>query len=700
MAPTPRSPFAHRNTWLTPFVAMLSLLVALAGCSDDVQQGITVPADGWGVGDGSPFGDSKNNLEAGEWQDSASTDGSDSSAPGSDSQVVTTGGELFFAHNKDDFGGVCETMCSLLMYQNSSRKIGVRYVVDGVPTPAALVEFALVDPSNKVGAIKTAGVFTDDNGEAWTDVTSGTELGSFEVVARVIDDPSIADLPFKLLVQSKVKGPLTITPHYAGAKLQSQFGAIQLRLTRQVAGQPACKGLDMTSTLPTAEWKSPNLKFDKPWTLSFPTFPNWVKQNQDANGEVAFTVVGVAYKYNANPANATPISAGCIDTGAVVKLNAQGVPEGDPVIVNIYDLPPRLAGVYDITSNIDLLSILPDPVELVLKTVIDVMTDPVAGVLALVCKLSNSSLQSLCGAVFDDPKDPNINELKGFGGIIVKFLSQIIKSFLPAEVQSAFNTGADIGQILTNLEISGTLEIKKEPDPATQTLTANDTKQVWTTITYKWSAGAGCNPQDPNCGKKSFNIEQFQAEAIVGQFTLWRNIVLSEIDIGKHALSVKWGALVNYLVQKQVLPILTYDPNYPSVYIDTYQELFKSILAGKACLQQDTCCNEFATQLAPNSGGLFNASTLAGMCEVLVELGSTMLDTTLNNLGGQSGNATNNTGLLLSAQKCAAIDVNDDMYIDALGGMLGKDMCLWNMTLTIGGTPQPIDSKFFAKRSN
>jgi hypothetical protein len=185
--------------------------------------------------------------------------------PGSDSQVQTTGGELFFVHDKDDFGGVCETLCSLLMYQNSSRKIGVRYVIDGAPAPpGALVEFALVDPTNTVGAVKTSGVFTDDNGEAWTDVTSGTELGNFEVVARVIDDPTIPDLPFNLLVQSKAKGPLTITAHYSGAKLQSQFGAIQVRLTKQVSGQPACKGLDMSASLPTAEWKSPNLKFDKP----------------------------------------------------------------------------------------------------------------------------------------------------------------------------------------------------------------------------------------------------------------------------------------------------------------------------------------------------------------------------------------------------------------------------------------------------
>ena len=694
--PVPAAPSRpHNAVWRSATALLVVLLTtALAACSDNTTTGQMMPIDGANLfGDGAGF-------------DAVGVDGEQGSddatvQPGSDSQVQTTGGELFFVHDKDDFGGVCETLCSLLMYQNSSRKIGVRYVIDGAPAPpGALVEFALVDPTNTVGAVKTSGVFTDDNGEAWTDVTSGTELGNFEVVARVIDDPTIPDLPFNLLVQSKAKGPLTITAHYSGAKLQSQFGAIQVRLTKQVSGQPACKGLDMSASLPTAEWKSPNLKFDKPWVLSFPTFPGWVKQNQTAGGEVAFTVVAVAYKYNANPANATPISAGCIDTGAVVKLNSQGVPEGDAVIVNIYDLPPRLAGIYDITSKIDILSILPDPVELVLKTIIDVMTDPVAGVLALVCKLTNSSLQSLCGAVFDDPNNPNINELKGFGGIIVKFLSQIVLSFLPEDVKSAFNTGADIGQILTNLEISGTLEIKKEPDPQTQYLPASQTKQVWTTITYKWSAGAGCNPQDPNCGKKSFNIEQFQAEAIVGQFELWRDAVLSEIEIGKHALSVKWGALVNYLVQKQVLPILTYDPAYPSVYIDTYQELFKSILAGKACLAQDTCCEDFANQLSPNSGGLFSASTLSGMCEVLVELGSTLLDTTLNSLGGESGNAAANTGLLLSAQKCAAIDVNDDMYIDALGGALGKDMCLWNMTLTIGGQPQPITSKFFANRAN
>jgi hypothetical protein len=471
---------------------------------------------------------------------------------------------------------------------------------------------------------------------------------------------------------------------------------LQARLTKQIDGQPACVSLDLGDTLPAAAWTSPSMKWDTPWALNFTTLPNWVAKEAGPDGTVAFTVIGLAYPA-AGGSTSKATAAGCVDTGAIIKVGSNGVVEGNDIIVDIQDLPPRLKGTYDVVNHIDLLSILPDGVELVFKTVLDVVTDPIGGLLSLACKLGGGSLDSLCGYVFTDKANPSIKELTAVGDIVTKFLNAILLSYLPDTVKTGLATGADLGEILTNLEMGGVIEIKAEPDNSGY-LPASQTKQLWSTVTYKWTLGQTCAANDPKCGKKTFNIEAFQNEAIVGQFELWRNAMLSQIKIGKHSLKVKWGALVNYIVQKQLLPAITKDPKNPGApVIDSYAKLLKSLMGSKQCLVKDTCCSDFAKQLAAKQG-LLKEDFLTSTCEVLVNVGTAYLESQLTKLDGDSGDPTKGSGLLLSADGCNIYETNQDQLIDLFGGPQAKDQCTWDMTLTIGGAPQSIKGKFFATR--
>jgi len=682
--------FINKSAILT----LTSCLLVLAACGESTVAGTLVTGDGAGTN----FGQ---NLDGkGDGAVSNKDSGGQNSTTDSDGVVTAPDGEagsvgvLSFAMAKDDFGGICDTACGLILTQNAVRPIAVKYLVDGKPKADTLIQFALKDPNNKLVEVSTPNVPVDDKGVGQCDLKSGGDLGTVDVVASVPDDPAAGQLVFTLHVQSKAKGPPSITLHYTGNQALQDFGIIQVRLTKQEKpGTPACKDIDLgdKANLPSAAWQSPQLlKWDKPWSISYPQFPPWVQQQ---GGDVTFTVVGIAAKLQGS----SPLAGGCLDTGFTVKYNATTKSiEGESVTVNVVDLPPRLKGVYDLMSTINLVSILPPAVANVLNDLFDILKDPVAGVLSLACKLTNGKLDSFCAFIFDDPKKPNINDLKQpFGGIIVKFLDAILLTFLPENIKTGLATSKDLANIFTDLHVGGTIEIKAEPDNA-GFLDKAQTKDTWSTVTYQWTLGAACNKNDPNCGKKTFNIEAFQADAIVGHFDLWRDVLKSTVKIGQHALNVKWGALVNYIVQKQLLPAVTADPKNPGAPpIDSYEKLIKSLLGSKLCLVKDTCCEDFGKQLAGKQS-IVGADFLAQTCEILVTLGTGYLEAQLTGLDAQSGDPASGKGLLLGTVDCPIFDADGDQFIDAIGA--SSQHCNWDMTLNLGGKTANIQSKFYALR--
>ena len=607
-------------------------------------------------------------------------------------------GELRFAMpngNKDDFGGLCAESCKLTLTQNTVRKIYVQYLVEGVPQPNALVRFAKIDPNNANAEVLIENSITDDDGYAVSELKASTALGTIDIAAVVPDDEGAGSKVFQINVISKAKGPLQIRLTYKGSGNPLELVYLKARLTKQDEnGDPICNDIDLGDVLPKAQWESPgNLQWNKPWAITYSAFGKWVKENVETDGQpVKFTVVGVAAKSNLDAVRA----AGCVDTGATVTWNPQTqAVEGEDVTVELKELPPRIKGTYDMVTKLDLISVLPDNVENVFKAIFDIVTDPVAGTLSLVCKLGNANLAGFCGQIFNDTKNPNINDLKQpFGALIVKFLGAVLYGYLPDSVKTGLNTGADLAKILTDLELGGVMELKAEPD-ANGFLAKEFTKSEFQSVTYKWSLGKACNPKDPNCGKKTFNVSAFQPEVIVGQFDLWRDALLSEIKIGEHGLTLKWGALINYIVQKQLLPAIFADPKDPSApVIDSYEKLFKSLLGGKKCLVKDTCCEDFAKGLAKQQS-LVSETFLANSCGLMITVGSGWIESQLTGLDSNSG--TNQT-MTLKTDKCAIFDDNQDMIIDTIGKSTLQ--CDWNLQVKIGGKPQPVKASFYAIRQD
>lgn len=694
----------HPGGLLTCGLLTCGLLFA---CSSSVPGTVVYDLDGYGAdagGGGFQFDDAEPADTGAEPEDAgAQTDG-ETGLDGSEEDfgLPEGPGELRYAlpnDNADDFGGFCieNVGCALQVTQNSTRKLPVQYLKGGVPVPGALVQFELDAADAALGELLSKNVFTDENGVAVAEIKGNAALGVIDVAAHVPEDEEVASQVFSVHLLSKAKGPLSITLQYVGVNNPFGFGSVKVRLIHQEnEGFPACADMDLGGVLPTADFESPpNLQFGQPWTVSYPFFATWVEQQVSLGDDpVRFTVVGIAAKDSIS----APKAAGCVDTGATVTWNpVTKALEGDSVLVKVYDIPPRLEGTYEITTNINLLSVLPDNIEPIFQILVDIVSDPIAGILSLGCKLGGSGLDGFCGLIFANPSDPNIEQLQvPVGSLVVELLNQVLFALLPEDVKNGLTVGGDIAKILTNLEISGTMEIKDEPD-ANGYLPDTQTKQTWTTINYKWSVGLPCNPQDPSCGKKAFNVNAFQKDAITGSFELWRDAILSQVDIGIHALNIKWGALVNYIVQKQVLPVLFGQSD--GIIVDSYEKMIKALLSGKQCLVKDTCCDEFAATLSSQQG-LIGQDGISLACETLIDVGTGFLEGTLLSLDADSGNAQAGTGLLLGATSCPLFDTKDDNptvnVIEAIGAK--TQPCEWDMTLTLGGNTEQLKATFWATR--
>jgi hypothetical protein len=172
-----------------------------------------------------------------------------------------------------------------------------------------------------------------------------------------------------------------------------------------------------------------------------------------------------------------------------------------------------------------------------------------------------------------------------------------------------------------------------------------------------------------------------------------------ELGIGEHSLNLHYGALLNYILQKVVLPRVFGDGSDGLPVVDSYEKLIKSLLGGgKECLNpaagQKTCCQSFTDNVIEKAGDAIPASLLANACESLISLGANYLETKLVELDLDTGK-----NLFLKTPEgipCKVYDTNSDMKIDSWGKKEPKaDRCKWDIQLEILGNQTAIDKNSF-----
>ena len=583
--------------------------------------------------------------------------------------------------------------CNFEMAFNQSRTFKVIYFEEGTPVPSQEIEWELINIEDETGTpmatidAKSSG--TNVEGVGSVNVTTSDILGQFALKATAVSNKlQIPPLYFDIVVLPKQVEPLTVKLKYEGKYGDLAF-KVYLFLQDQ-GGSPKCDDIDPTGSLPVADKASSELSLTQ--TAKFMGFNSLAPDKP-----LMFTIIATGYKPGG------PVLAfGCDDLEGLVEFAKSRL-----VTIVLHDDPPRYKGKYQVVNHFDMISALPDGIDDTLNVVIDFFNSPTAGLMEITCILKDQAtvLEDLCENFFNDPDDPDINSLTMIGGIVQDVVDAILYSLLEDNVGGdIWFTGKDVGNILRNLKIHSTITLKEEPD-ATGFIPSETTEEEWHTVSIQWTLGQDCNPLDPDCGLKSFSFNAIGQEVLVASFDAriggtpqdWQAGEFDKLVIYSHSLDLKYGAFLNFVIEKLMLPMLAGDGSDGLPVIDSYEKFFGSLLGGKDCLQLNNCCAAFSEAIAAQSGDWVKGLMQSG-CDVWIPMAAEYLRSSLTGLDADTGDAF--TIATKTEVPCTLYDMDNNQVIDTWGKMDPPEMrCLWDVLLKLGGTDVLFDAEFWGGKS-
>jgi len=587
-----------------------------------------------------------------------------------DSNIETYSLKFDQAAGDDNISCENSVHCAIFLSYNSSRTLNVVLKGDDKPLAGRLISFAIENDPDDLGHVTAYTAYTNGSGVAGIQVKANQSIpGAFTVKAS-IDEPGVAPLYFDISITPKGVVPLTVVADYAGNRPLVTYTT---KLYLQGEGQPDCADLEKLYSQETAHYQSPPTNMTQ--SVKFTEFVG-LKDG----GPQKYTVLA----YALNPTGAV-WAWGCDSENAEVVYGYSTT-----VSVDLVDIPPVYKGTYEVTSYFDFISALPDEAEPYVNLVLDFFGSPTESLLGLMCMIPSDTLGEFCGFLFDDEDAPTVT-----GDIVMQLVDAIIVGLTKDTVWGdVMASGADVASMLQQFEMGGIITFKDQPDAA-GVWTQDVTEESWDTVVVKWSLDANCDPfVDDDCGKMQFSLGAIdQQGAVSGSFTA---SVANEWDltIDEHPIDLKYGAILNYVIESQLLPIMTGWEAGDTFKIDTYEEFLQYILAGKECFEPGfgkTCCEAFAENLA-NNAGTIGENLAESACDLLTELGAAYIEQQLVGLTADTGEAF----VIGTAEPCKFYDANDDMIVDGFGTK--AKMCTWKATIDFGSSSTTMDADFFATR--
>ena len=576
--------------------------------------------------------------------------------------------------------------CNFELSYNQKRTFEVVYLEDSMPVPSQEIAWELInveeEDGNPMATIDTISSGTNPDGIASVNVTSKDLMGQFALRATAISTKfTIPPLYFDIVIVPKQEEPLIVKFKYEGAAM---FDVVKAYLFLQDdGGMPGCSLIDPNSP-PMADKASPEFNnMLQSWKIS--ALPNFGPEEP-----LHFTVLATAYK-----AGGPVLASGCNEEDAVVEFGKSTV-----VTVALHDVPPKYKGKFEVVNHFDLLSALPDNVEMVVNVVLDFFNSPATGIMQLSCICADSDAQDMCETFFKDPDNPDPNDLTMAGDISANMINAILLSMLEENIgEDVLFTGKDVGNMLRDIDIYSTATLKAEPDQ-TGAIVAADTEVEWHTLSFQWTIGEDCNPQDPDCGLKSFSFNAIGQDVITTAFDAhidgYGQGQFDKLVIDTHAVNFKYGAFVNFTIEKLLLPMLLGDGSDGLPVVDSYEKFFGAMMGGKECLIMNTCCDVYAQNVSGQAGGWMEGLLKTG-CSALIACGADYLRTLLVGLDADEGESF--TLETKAGQPCTLYDTSSDQTIDAFGKPEPPELrCAWDVLLKLAGTEVAFDAEFWGVR--
>lgn len=611
---------------------------------------------------------------------------------------VRMGKVLQFVQDTGDDNQPCKgtANCQIDLSYNSSRDIKVQYLENGVGVSNKVITYELINDPNSLGKLDSGSAYTDTNGITSQTVRSAKAMiGTFAVKVCVMNDDTVPCLTFNASVSPKGIIPLTVGfkfNQYNGPYKQ-QLAFAKFYIFKQDAnGVPKCgtdiKGVD---NLPQATINSSQVNISQ--TAQFAELPNLEQDKQQM-----YTVVGAALTNDGHTK-----AWGCNDADGKVIWG-----QGTQVMLDMLDLHPKLVGSYEVQSSFDLVSGLPPKVATVVNAIVGFFQDPSGEIMLLICQFGgqNGTMNSFCGYLFNDPNNPQLDDKSAVGTAVADVLNVLVVAMLekycpdkqhPETCKKVFLVGKDVSNMLKQFRLDMKLTVNAEPDD-TGVMPADSMTEDWHTVYFRWTFGQNCDPFDESCGQQHFDLSSVTGvggaiNATYAGTMHWAAKVGEHdaLEIPMHPLNIKYGALVDFAIEKLVLPAVFGNGSDGLPAVDSWEALIGSLFGGKECLQNNNCCETFAKVQLKDQSGI--VQTLAkGACDAFLQVAPSYLRQMLTGLDGKTGNFRIGT-----KTPVIMLDTNADMEFDTIGEK-PNDPGVWDAKLMVGGVSYSPQSTFYGTR--
>jgi hypothetical protein len=582
----------------------------------------------------------------------------DTNAGWDSKQPPTGANKLTFAKPVGSNGQPCSTQCTELVAPASTVLLEVDYRTSAnTPISNAAIVFNTTATVN-TAFLSDSVVYTNQSGRAFVQLTAGAEAsGTTTVTAQPLNDAQAGTLTFFIEFSQPAAPVLTVTHNYFGTK---PITSLEVRLFYQQNGFPTCADVnpDSNTVLPTPAKTAGPIAIGQPATFT------------DLPGLQA----GITQQWTVQligPPGAVPVAVGC--TAGVVVTHGQS----QQITISVGDLPLRFKGSYAITTDMNMYDNLPSSGADAINTFLQVLTDPGTLVLIQTCDNASGITGTLCGLLLSNGQPSGIG--LSLATLVNDKAALIIQQQIGADGPTAAQHLVDM---LKQMQLSSTITFQAEPVDSMQggqstAFPAGMSTEVWETATINWTLGKQCNPNDPNCGLETVPLASVYGSTPQAAFDASVN-QSNGLSIAKHTVPLMtYGQLVNYVVEKKVVPHLFGDGTDGFPKVDTYENVAAIILGSKGCIPNyDQCCEEFKTKASAFSIPSFLLGTVKSVC--------------LSSIPGVAGWMRNKM-LALSAPltigtypntPCQAVDTTGDRNVNTLGSVQQK--CQWEATFQMG----------------
>ena len=487
---------------------------------------------------------------------------------------------------------------------------------DGEPVENAQVDFEVVDADDDDTApsLSSAGVYSGPSGDAAVDLYFGNEEGAWTVRA---DHPSSNDVEFDVIAGPAEAGQIEVSLINPSASIMD-LSDIDVRIYRETL-------FDCQHFQPLGPQNDDAALADEfvPFLGSDVTFEN-LSTNQ------RYVVTAIARGEEGQRAAGACVGSLVVDHEETTSAE---------LILQLVPLNPT--GVYDVVSHWDFTEALEDsgPAGSIIVRVLNIFENPGEAIYDEIINLVGNLVGGIISGAFD-----TFLSITGLDQTFQNMINDFIEG--NDDLKQVRDAGRDLRDVVANLEVHSELSIGQ---------LAKDFEfrgqDNWLGITMYWTWG--CEPSDgPDCGAIELTADddgEFAELGVLSSSWTGRVVAYDQLQIDQHAVSLRYGRLIMYVLNDVLLPGVT-DGNANSM-----SEAFSYWFG----------CDSLANTLIPNgeieaAGFVLEASTVESFCENAVQSVFGFADILINNLEFDMGLRLGGEGHLIEETSDGIIDRIDD----------------------------------------